>query len=687
MTNRLGNAASPYLLQHAHNPVDWFPWGDEALEKARREQKLILVSIGYAACHWCHVMERESFTQAKVGEILNRSYVSIKVDREERPDVDAHFMERLVALTGQGGWPLNMFLTPDLQPLHGGTYFPPEPRAGRPGFTQVLEWLAERWANDRTALQQEQQNMLHHLEQSLPLPRFGPNSHPHLPSGAWQQETLEYWQDRMDPVFGGLGIQPKFPQPVILSFLLRQAVQQQDQELQEQLLQTLDQMAAGGIRDQLGGAFHRYAVDRQWLVPHFEIMLYDNALLARLYLEAWQAWGYARHAHVARGILQAMVRDFRLPDGGYISSLDADSANENNQSVEGYYYTWLPEELVAELGAQDAQSIITHYLTQPRGLAEGRFTLRLGTDITQLDTVEHTLAPLRHRLFQLRSQRPPPARDDKVLTSWNGLLLSALALGGTLLADPDLLQQARNLAEHLLQVPWQQGHLVHCRRQGVMNEACFLEDHAYLLQGVLDLYEADYAPRWLTAAESLAETLEARFATHPDLPWVMTPVETTTPLPSRMELDDGVLPSPNAAALVGLSRLALLTGREAWQERCTRIRNNLALYLARQPAGGAELSRAWALAPEQAVIVEIVGAWEDPRTQALLTAAARHALPGMVRRWQPTTAPLPKTLHLATIPPDDAPKAYVCSHCQCQQPVTLPAGLIALLEPKYSSTS
>ncbi|MBF0417114.1 MAG: thioredoxin domain-containing protein [Magnetococcales bacterium] len=650
--NRLIHETSPYLLQHAHNPVDWFPWGEEALRKARAEQKIILVSIGYAACHWCHVMEKESFTDPEVANLLAADYVCIKVDREERPDLDAHFMEILTTMTGSGGWPLHVFTTPELLPLHGGTYFPPEPGWGRPSFKQLITLIATQWRESRQKLLKDAGELREWLHSRLPgLPK---------PGGAAQSgvdpamAALLFWSERLDPEWGGFGEQPKFPQPTILSHFLRQGARGQGTVWLQPILDTLDRMAAGGIRDQLGGAFHRYATDRAWRVPHFEIMLYDNALLARLYLEAWQLTGQTRHARVARAILDDLLNRFRLPDGAFISSLDADSAGE-----EGLYYTWTPEEVIAVLGEGRAAGFIDRFLPDiPEAEVDGRMVVNFLGDPQALWESLDGLASEWAALTRERAMRPEPARDDKVLVSWNALTVSALAKVGAALEIPAYLEAAR-LALHAID----REPMFHSRRGAGVASAVFLDDYAFLIQALLDAYEAWFDEAMWRRAEHLGLEMLHRFQPAPGAPLQLTPIDAETGIPPRIEWQDGVIPSGLSVAMNVLHRLA---ARDPEGELARESRLIWAgLEGCWQHGAPMVTEMLWGLEWHDQARCDIVITGRGDREARLLREIRRRFIPGLVLRRQKG---------------EEALSVQVCRNGSCHRPVDTVAGLSALLD-------
>ncbi|MBF0164429.1 MAG: thioredoxin domain-containing protein [Magnetococcales bacterium] len=653
--NRLIHATSPYLLQHAHNPVDWFPWGEEALHKARDEGKLILISIGYAACHWCHVMERESFTDDEVAALLAADYVCIKVDREERPDLDAHFMEILTTMTGSGGWPLHVITTPELLPLHGGTYFPPEPGWGRPSFKQLITLIATQWQERRPALLKDAHELRDWLQARMPgLPKPGGGGLDHRLGTDPALVAMRFWSERLDAEWGGFGEQPKFPQPTILSHFLRQGAHGADPAMIQPVLDTLDRMAAGGIRDQLGGAFHRYATDRAWQVPHFEIMLYDNALLARVYLEAWQLTGQMRHARVARGILDDLLNRFRLPDGAFISSLDADSAGE-----EGLYYTWTPEEVVAVLGEERGGAFIERFLPDtPEALVDGRVVVNfLGASHTLWESLDGQAGELA-ALARERAMRPEPARDDKVLVSWNALTISALAKVGAALEVPGYLEAARLALDAINRDP-----LVHSRRGERVGEGVFLDDYACLIQALLDGHEAWFDPALLQRAETLAREMLQRFQPASGAPLQLTPIDARSGIPPRVEWHDGVIPSGLSVAMNVLHRLAARNPEGELASETRRIWAGLAGCWRQGAPMVTEML--WSLAFIGQGSCEVVISGQGDQELALSREIRRRLLPGLVLRRETGEGVL---------------SVRVCQKGTCHQPVATVEELRRLLE-------
>ncbi len=586
--NHLINEKSPYLLQHAYNPVDWRPWGEGAFEKARKENKPILLSIGYSTCHWCHVMERESFSDAAVAAAMNRDFVCIKLDREERPDVDRIYMTAVQAMTGGGGWPLNVFLTPELKPFYGGTYFPPEPRWGQPAWTQLLGRIAELWRGNRAELAKDAAKLSELLQKAAAPPSGGSDF-----DGAGLDRAFEAFHGAFDPAHAGFGGAPKFPMPVNLSFLLRYHARSGEKRALEMVLATLREMAKGGVYDQVGGGFHRYATDREWRVPHFEKMLYDNSQLATVLLEAHQASGDPGLARTARETLDYVLRDMQHREGGFFSAEDADSLPPervvtgtdsigHEEKSEGAFYLWTEAEIKTLLGP-DAEIFSYHYGVRPAGNApedpHGEFTgkniLYLRRTITETavqfgavaSDIERSLSRSRARLLDIRAKRPRPGLDDKILTSWNGLMITAMARGAQVLDEPRYRQAAQKAAAFLRGNVYDSPsrRLFHRWREGERKVSGMADDYAFLIQGLIDLYETDFDGSWLDWAVELAETLETRFR-GPGGGYFMTAEGHDRNLLTRtMEDSDNVEPSASSVAVLNLLRLALHTGRDEWR--------------------------------------------------------------------------------------------------------------------------
>jgi uncharacterized protein len=655
MSNRLAQETSPYLLQHRDNPVDWYPWGEEALERARREDRPILLSVGYSACHWCHVMERESFEDPETAAYMNEHFVNVKVDREERPDVDALYMEAVQAISGQGGWPMTVFLDPEGVPFYGGTYFPPDEGRGMPSFRMVMEAVIQAFEDKREELREKAPQMRAHLGA---VGRVAPAAEP--VEAALLDAAVQGLQARADLERGGFGGAPKFPPASALELLLARG----STVIVER---TLDAMLAGGIYDQLGGGFARYSVDAAWLVPHFEKMLYDNALLARAYLHGWQALGHERYRRACEETLDWVLREMRGPEGGFYSALDADSEGE-----EGRFYTWTPEEIRAVLGA-DGDAVIELYGVTESGNFEGRNILHLAGGA---DTAEPaSLAEARRALYETRVKRVWPGLDDKRLTSWNALTIAALAEAGAVLSRADYLDAARECAEFVLgTLRDDEGRLLRTYKDGRAHLNAYLEDHAFLLEALLTLYEASFEQRWFEAAQELAETTIARFGDRERGGFFSTSEDHEALIARRKEVGDHPIPSGNSSAAMGLLRLAALTGERRYEEQAEGVLRLFAAAAARHPEAFAHLLRALDFHLSPTKEVALLG--DDPSE---LAAAVRAELrPHLVLAGGPqgsTTPPLLRDRPLV----DGKPTAYVCEHFACRQPVTDPEALASLL--------
>ena len=676
-TNRLAREKSPYLLQHQHNPVDWFAWGEEAFAKARAEHKPIFLSIGYSTCHWCHVMERESFESPALARFLNAHFVSIKVDREERPDVDKIYMTFVQAMSGQGGWPLNCFLTPDLKPFFGGTYFPPEDRHGRLSFLKVLEQIQRAWTDRHADIVASAHQLYERLEQMTAHEASGTLA---LTSRVVAQAG-QALKEGFDARHGGFGTAPKFPQPSHPQFLLRYARRCQDDEATRMVLLTCERMADGGIHDQLGGGFARYSVDERWLVPHFEKMLYDNAQLAQLYLDAFLVSGTARFASTARDILDYVLRDMTHPDGGFYSAEDADS-----EGKEGKFYCWTRAEL-AQLLAPEEFNVAVQYFGVTE---EGNFldhsdpdplpnqnVLSLALPALPADD-EPLLASAKAKMLRARAHRVRPHLDDKVLASWNGLMLGAFARASVVLGDDTYLAAAeKNLAFLQAKLWHAPSHTLHHRwRDGERDAAPLLNAYAFLLSGVLDLYEATLQPRHLDFALALAEAMLEKFydPTHGGF-WQSA--AGAPDLILRVKEDyDGAEPSGNSVAILALLKLAALTGRKDFHAAAAQSLRLFAERLQQLPQAVPYLLQALDFSLEEPRRVVIAGAPAAAGTRELLRAAHRVFQPhkvilGTSGAVEEFARHLPEK--------DGRPTAYVCLGATCQAPTPEPEKLHELL--------
>src|SRR5881296_2016063 len=581
--NRLAQETSPYLLQHAQNPVDWYPWGEEALRRARELRKPILLSIGYSACHWCHVMERESFEDERIAAIMNEHFICIKVDREERPDLDEIYMQATLALNqGQGGWPMTVFLTPEQQPIFAGTYFPPSDRWGRPGFATVLQKVADFWRKDPEGLRQQAGQLTGRLSDSMRIT---------VPMAVGEAEleaaAAEYARE-FDARHGGFGSAPKFPPATGLSFLLRRYHRTRDPHTLQMVRKTLDAMASGGLYDQIGGGFARYSTDERWLVPHFEKMLYDNALLTRTYLETYQVTGEADYQLVATETLDYVLREMTSPEGGFYSATDADS-----EGVEGKFFVWTPEEIrqVAP-SEEDARRFCAYYDITPSGNWEHKSIPNCPRSLDDVardlkvapDELRRTLERLRPLVYDARRKRVPPGLDDKILTAWNGMMISAMADGARVLGKPRYRQAAERAADFILNtLSKPDGKLLRTYRAGKAHLNAYLEDYAYFTEGLIDLYEAGGSERYLLEAVRLAERLLADFSDEGGGGFFTTARDHESLILRSREGPDGAIPSGNAVAASALARLSFHYGRDDLREAAGKAIRAHGREIARYP--------------------------------------------------------------------------------------------------------
>jgi uncharacterized protein YyaL (SSP411 family) len=674
-TNRLILESSPYLLQHAHNPVVWHPWGDEAFATAREQRRPVLLSIGYSTCHWCHVMEEESYEDEEIAAYLNEHFVAIKVDREERPDVDGVYMEAVQAMTGSGGWPLNVWLTPERQPFYGGTYFPPRDgaRGARTGFLTLLRTLADVYGREPARAASAAADVVARLASA----GGGAGG---MPDAGAIRAAVASLAAGFDATWGGFGRAPKFPRPATLELLLRHHRRTGDQRSLVMVTTTLERMAAGGIHDQLGGGFHRYATDAEWHVPHFEKMLYDNAQLAAVSLEAFQATGRADFAGVARDTLDWVAADMAAPEGGFYSATDADSPGG-----EGAYFRWTPVEIDGVIGAAPGRLVQAYFgvddegiLWRPRPLADAAAAAGVAPE-----AMADAVAAARPALLAARARREPPATDRKVLVAWNGLMVSAFARGALVLDDPGYLAIARRAAARVAD----SGPLRHAIVDGRAAGDPFLDDYAFVIAGLLDLFEADADPRWLAQAIALQEALDAEFADRDGGGYFFTAAGHEPLLKRAKPDDDGALPAGNSVAALNLLRLAEYTDDARYRARAEGTLRAFRPVLARSPAALPRLLVALDFLldrPKQVVIV----APEDGDAAALLATLRQRFVPNRVM----VSAPESRLGALARFVPVAAekvalggrPTAYVCEARRCDLPATDPdvlARQLARVEP------
>ncbi len=712
--NRLAREASPYLRQHAANPVDWYPWGDEAFARARAEQKPIFLSIGYATCHWCHVMAHESFEHPDVGAQMNRDFVCIKVDREERPDVDRVYMAFVQATTGSGGWPMNVWLTPSLEPFYGGTYFPPVAAWGRPSFGDVLGETARAWRDDRLNVTASATRVVERLRDRPLLATQGPP-----PDATVLDAGVDAWAEAFDEKRGGFGDSPKFPRPSELLFLLREYARTGQANPRVMVLGTLRAMALGGMRDHVGGGFHRYSVDGGWRVPHFEKILYDQAQLVLAYLESAQMSGDAFFAQVAEDTLRYVQRELMSPDGAFYSAEDADSVPPRQagqpgaHATEGAFYIWSRDEIVQSIGP-DSRVWEMRFGVLPGGNAPfdpqdefGRNNLFYTAKTIAAIATESGLTPAdvgmalargRQRLFAVREQRPRPLLDDKVLTAWNGLMIAACARAGRVLAPGDALGEGvGGTGRHHLQVAqrcaafvrdhlWNAGTGRLCRRfaDGTAGIDAFAEDYAYMAWGLIELFQADGDAQWLSWAIRLHESLDALFGASADQGWHATTGEDPTVLLRQLEEYDGAEPSASSVAVMNLLALARLTGRAQYQAQAQRVLTAWGPRLSAHPRVAPLMLAALSVSLQPPIEIAIVEGDDSASPARLRHAVAarylpsavvvnvRHGADGGLAAVAPWTAAMTLREGQAT--------AYVCRDFVCEHPVTAPEDLVARLD-------
>ena len=674
-TNRLIDETSPYLLQHAHNPVDWYPWGKEALERSRSEERLILLSIGYSACHWCHVMERESFEDQAIAALMNANYINIKVDREERPDLDEIYMAATLAMNrGQGGWPMTVFLTPQLEPVFAGTYFPPHDMHGRPGFPSILTEIARVWRDDRDAIGARASEFGQRLRERRNTGQPAVVGEPEL------KAALSAYAAEFDTTFGGFGPAPKFPPAVGLSLLLRLHRRYGDEHALFMVTKTLDAMAGGGLYDHVGGGFTRYSTDRRWLVPHFEKMLYDNALLTKAYLEGFQVTGDKSYRRTASETLDYVLREMISPEGGIYSSTDADSEGE-----EGKFFTWTPEQIDDVLEEDHARAFKAYYDITPAGNWEGANIPNTPRPLAAVadelginaDELSQMLELARTKVYEARSARVKPGLDDKILAAWNGLMIGALAEGYRVLGDERYLSAAEGAAEFVLQrLSRTDGGLLRTYRAGHAHLDAYLEDYAYLSEGLIDLYEAGGQIRWLREAERLLERTIADFSDQQSGAFFNTAREHEQLLMRYQDGADGATPSGNAAAAYALAKISYHLDRHDLREAAVKAIEAYGSMIARFPRGFAKSLWVADFVLDGPLELAIVGARGSSDLEALMREVRKHYLPNRIEAiFDPDSQEDSEGLLLIEGKTRVVGKAalYVCHNFACQAPVTEPA--------------
>jgi len=693
---KLINETSPYLLQHAHNPVDWYPWGEEALAKAKKENKPIFLSIGYAACHWCHVMERESFENEEIAGILNKHFISIKVDREERPDLDDIYMAAVVAISGNGGWPMTVFLTPDLKPFYGGTYFPPEDKWGRVGFKNLILRLNDFWKNDqsRAKLLQDSKTLSQIIEQrtsiSLPVDENAKIDRDLLANAANQLEA------DFDDKWGGFSDAPKFPPSNAILFLLRDHYQTGNKRSLEMATFTLDKMCEGGMYDHLAGGFHRYSVDQEWLVPHFEKMLYDNAQLAIVYIEAFQATGNNKYARIAQEIFDYERAYMTGDSGGIYSTEDADS-----QGKEGIYYLWSQDELEGILGKKETEILSQYYNVKKMGNFSSHEDYHKGFNILHIrktaatvakelntteEQLENTITGIKRKLLEVRDKRVRPGLDDKTITSWNALMISAFSRGFQVFADKRYLKAAERAAGFVMEkMRTEDGKLLRTHREGESKFNAYLEDYSYTIQAFVDLYEAGFDKRWLVAAEKLTEEMIAQFWDEMSDSLFNTSRFHENLIVRTKSANDSAIPSPVGVAVESFLRLGKLLDKEDYLKKATRILKANHPYMEKAPQGYLTLLMNVDSLIHPTKEIAIVGQKDAEDTKELLKAIhGRHIPNRVIALLDPNSQDAEEIVNKIPLlsgrtPIEGKATAYVCENFTCQLPVTSADELIKQL--------
>lgn len=683
MANRLINETSPYLLQHAHNPVDWYPWGEEAFRHAREKNKPIFLSIGYSSCHWCHVMERESFENTQIASLMNELFINIKVDREERPDLDQVYMAAVQTLTGRGGWPLNVFITPEGKPFYGGTYFPPEDTGGMAGFPKVLRAIAAAYHTKPDELARAISQLQSQL-QNYQVPRPGVE----LLTEDILDTAFRHLQKGFDYENGGFGIAPKFPQPMALEFLLHYYLRSRAPDVLQMVETSLTGMARGGIYDQLGGGFHRYSTDAYWLVPHFEKMLYDNALLSRLYLHAYQTTGKPFYRHIAEDTLGYVVREMTSPEGGFYSAQDADS-----EGVEGKSYIWKLEEIVTLLGRDEAKTFNQYFGVTDEGNFEGNNILFQAQDVEKLahemgltaEDLEKSIRRSKKLLLEARERRVKPARDEKVLTAWNGLMMVAFAEAANILDRQDYRRLARINATFLLGAMKEGRWLLRSYKDGRARIQGYLEDYAAVIEGLLALHAATFEPGLLAEARLLADTMVEEFWDESEKVFYDTGRRHEALFLRPRDIFDNVLPSGSSNATRVLLRMAVITGNRDYARPAITALRSMRNMTLEYSSGMANWLCALDFNFSTPVEIAIIGPRDDAGTQALVSVIYNKFIPNKIVVGRDTTLPIqagvtPLLEHRDMV--GGNPTVYVCDNYSCLQPITDPEELRRQLEGK-----
>ena len=689
-TNKLINEKSPYLLQHAHNPVNWYPWGNEAFQKAKKEDKPIFLSIGYSTCHWCHVMEDESFSNPEIAGIMNKYFVSIKVDREERPDIDNIYMSAVMVMTGSGGWPLTVILTPDKKPFYGGTYFPPEDKWGRPGLKTTLNSIADAWKNRRGEILRSGESLTQAIRQQ---PFVSGQKTFSLNEGILK-ESYNGFLRRFDSRYGGFGDAPKFPMGHSLSFLLRYWKRSGEAKSIEMVERTLFSMARGGIYDHIGGGFHRYSTDGQWRVSHFEKMLYDQAILARAYLEAYQATGEEEYAKTAGEIFEYILRDMTHPEGGFYSAEDADSPSPENpkEKKEGAFYLWSKDEIINVLGKEQGEIFCYYFgiepkgnaLADPRGEFTGRNILYIAHSLEETarhfkknaSEVEIIIKGAKEKLFTIRSKRPRPHLDDKILVDWNGLMISSLSFGSRVLNEPRYRLAAEKSTQFILKnLTDKNRRLLHRYRDSQAAITATVEDYAFFIHGLIDLYEATFNPDYLKEAKRLAEEMLRLFWDEPEGGFFFTARDAEKLLIRQKESYDGAFPSGNSIAALDLIRLSRLTMEKEFESKTESLFKSFSNEISQMPNAYPQMLIALDLALGPSKEIVISGEIDSEDTKKMIRSVFKRFIPNKVVAHRPPSGKEEKMVELIPflkeqVSLEGKTTAYVCQNYVCRFPTT-----------------